>query len=147
MKIDIANQQKIKKINLLALRLLVKKILLALDLLTAKVSLLLCDNDIIIGLNRKYFKKSLPTDVIAFPLSEDRGNDYFGEVVVSVQQAVIQAKELGNDWKQELLLYIIHGILHLTGYDDSTKAKQEAMFKKQEQLLNQILAKNKKLDF
>ena len=86
MKIEIANQQKIKKINLKRLRLYLQTAGSLLNISSKKITFLLCDNACIRKLNKKYFKKSTPTDVIAFSLGDELDKDYLGEVVVSVEE-------------------------------------------------------------
>ena len=62
-----------------------------------------------------------PTDVLTFPLEgDDRGRVLSGEVVVCVPEAVRRARETGEKVERELLLYALHGLLHLCGYDDRT---------------------------
>jgi len=143
--IELTNQQKIKRVNLKQLHKYLKKILVFLsaeggsasggNISSEKLSVLLCDNTLIKKLNKKYFKKSSATDVIAFPLTDGLEPDYLGEVVASVEEAAHTAKKLGCKWQDELRLYLIHGILHLVGYDDCTKVKRARMEKMQEELL------------
>lgn len=64
-------------------------------------------------INRRFLDHDYATDVIAFPLDESDG-----EVVVSAERAIEEAGERGVDATAELLLYVVHGILHLLGYDD-----------------------------
>ena len=66
-----------------------------------------------------------PTDVITFPASEEM--ESAGEIIVSVDHAKMRAEELGVPFSQELSLYIAHGWLHLTGYDDHKEDDQAAM--------------------
>ncbi|MFH1504751.1 MAG: rRNA maturation RNase YbeY [Candidatus Omnitrophota bacterium] len=137
MIVEILNQQKIKKINLGELRKYLSKIFALLGL-SSRISFLLSDNSLIRVLNRKYFQKNYSTDVIAFPLKNELESDYLGEVVVSVEQAVKVSKELGLGWKEELTRYLVHGILHLVGYDDRTKKQRTVMEKKQDEILKEI---------
>ncbi|MCK4912740.1 MAG: rRNA maturation RNase YbeY [Candidatus Omnitrophica bacterium] len=133
--IETTNQQKVKRINLKQLHKDLKRIFVCLDISSKKLSILLCDNAFIKKLNKKYFKKFSVTDVIAFPLADSFQPDYLGEVIVSVEEAVRIAKRLDCRWQDELNLYLIHGILHLIGYDDRTNLKRARMEKKQEELL------------
>jgi len=152
MVVEITNQQKVKRINLKQLNKYLKRIFVCLsskdaclparqgfalggNILSKKLSILLCDNAFIKKLNKKYFKKSSVTDVIAFPLADNLQPDYLGEVIVSVEEAVEVAKKIGCRWQDEVKLYLIHGILHLIGYDDRTNLKRALMEKKQEELL------------
>ena len=64
--------------------------------------------------NRRYRKQSGTTDVLSFPLEE---NGYLGDVVISVETARRQARSLGHGLQTELQLLLLHGVLHLMGYD------------------------------
>ncbi len=83
----------------------------------AKISVALVDDAKIHELNRQFLNHDYPTDVITFPLGEE-GGFFHGEIVVSVDTAKAAAARLGWPVEHELLLYVIHGALHLVGYDD-----------------------------
>lgn len=146
MKIEIINQQKIKRVSLKELSLFLKKAKSLFNIsakikrkkIPAKVSVLLCDNFFIKKLNRKYFKKSGSTDVISFPLPDDFEPGYLGDVVVSVEKAVSVSKQIGCTWKKELVLYIVHGILHLTGFRDGNKKERATMEARQQKIMNKL---------
>ena len=77
------------------------------------------DDPTIRRLHREYLGEDSPTDVMSFVL--ERADDYLeGEVVVSAETACAAAPEYGWPAADELLLYVIHGTLHLVGYDDTT---------------------------
>ena len=65
-------------------------------------------------LNRRYRQQSVATDVLSFPVEE---NGYLGDVVISVETARRQARRLGHGLLRELELLLLHGVLHLMGYD------------------------------
>lgn len=71
------------------------------------------------------------TDVITFP---------YGEILVCAPVAAERAREFGHDTTTELALYIIHGLLHLSGHDDTTPAEARRMAAAQEKILQQALA-------
>jgi len=142
MTIEITNQQKIKKINLKGLRIQLRKVFRLLNISSKNISILLCDNKTIKKLHKRYFKKRYATDVISFPLEDNLDPNYLGEVIVSVQEAVNVASKLNIKWKKELILYIIHGILHLTGYKDRTKKQKEIMRAKEEEVLTALKITN-----
>jgi rRNA maturation RNase YbeY len=80
-----------------------------------------------------------PTDVLTFPLEEDRrGRVLAGEVVVCVPEARRQARARGLAVERELLLYALHGMLHLTGFDDRTDAGYRAMHRTEDMILSQL---------
>ncbi|MBU1367419.1 MAG: rRNA maturation RNase YbeY [Candidatus Omnitrophica bacterium] len=138
--IEIINQQKIKRINLKELREYLKRILIFLDIPSKKISILLCDNKFIRGLNKKFFRKDSSTDVISFPLKDDFDPDYLGEVAISVEEAAKAAKQYANTWQEELVLYLVHGVLHLLDYTDRTKKHKEAMDKKQKEIIKKLFS-------
>lgn len=87
-------------------------------------------------LHRQFMDIDGPTDVLTFELDHDsRGVVTVGEVVVCVPQARRQARIHGTDLKNELLLYAVHGMLHLIGYDDLTDAGYRAMHREEDRIL------------
>ena len=80
-----------------------------------RLSLVYVDDREIEKLNERYLQHQGPTDVLAFPLDPKEG-----EIVVSGETAFNEAKERDIEAQGELLLYTIHGVLHLLGYDDKT---------------------------
>lgn len=93
-------------------------------------------------LNLKYKKRNSPTDVLAFRLAERRGTPgytrFLGDVVISIDTALRQAKVFRSTRKKEIYLYTIHGILHLLGYRDYTKREFHSMQKRQNRILERI---------
>ena len=89
-------------------------------------------------LNRTWRGRDRVTDVLSFVLDE---GPLKGEIVLSYKQAVRQAKEMGHSTRDELLFLIVHGILHLWGYDHEVPQDAKKMFSLQEQIL-----KNLKID-
>lgn len=80
-----------------------------------------------------------PTDVLTFELDHDpRGRVTAGEVVVNVAEARRRAPEHGVSPADELLLYAIHGLLHLSGHDDTTKSAYAKMHRKEDQILTHL---------
>ncbi|MEZ6093092.1 MAG: rRNA maturation RNase YbeY [Pirellulaceae bacterium] len=84
-------------------------------------------------LNRQFLQHDYPTDVLTFPDDRTTESCLYGEIVVSSDTAQTNASELGVDPVGELLLYVVHGVLHLVGLDDHDPAKRMEM-RKQEQL-------------
>lgn len=80
-----------------------------------------------------------PTDVLTFPLDTDaRGNVTAGEVYVCVPEARRQARTNGNKERDEVLLYALHGLLHLSGFDDTTDDAFDRMHRKEDQILTRL---------
>jgi probable rRNA maturation factor len=101
----------------------------------ASISIALVDNATIHMLNQKHLGHDWPTDVISFPLSEPEDLVLSGEVVVSAEMAVLSAAELGVKPDDELQRYVVHGLLHLCGYDDQVEAHALSMHQREEELL------------
>jgi len=93
---------------------------------SGEVSLTIVDDAAMRRLHRRWLGSDRPTDVISFPL-ERSGGRLEGEVVVSAQTACRQASRYGWTPQDELLLYVVHGLLHLVGYDDRSPAERVAM--------------------
>lgn len=93
-------------------------------------------------LNKRYLGHGHDTDVIAFSYppakAKEREDPPFGDVFVSATQARVQAGQLGHPVLDEILTLIIHGTLHLLGYEDSTPKKKAGMFRRQERLLSSM---------
>jgi probable rRNA maturation factor len=93
---------------------------------SAAISLVVVDDETIHDLNRRHLEHDWPTDVLSFVL-EDDGDHLEGEVILSADIAATTADELGNSAAEEQLLYVIHGMLHLVGYDDKSEADAHEM--------------------
>ena len=90
-------------------------------------------------LHKSFLNVSVPTDVLTFPLDHDgRGRVVSGEVVVCVPEARRRAKAEGVAVERELLLYALHGLLHLCGYDDRTDAAFRVMHRMEDQILTRL---------
>jgi len=113
----------------------------------AELSIVLTGDAEVKKLNRVYRKKNKTTDVLSFPLlvgkkfpRGQRGAVVVGDVVISVPQTKRQSAEAGKSFKSELALLLIHGILHLLGYDHITLAQEKRMFGLQNRLLKKFEA-------
>jgi len=113
--------------------------------LNYEVDVSLVDDETIRSLNRKYRKTDRITDVISFAFNDDKLpkdqiNDssipkVLGEIFICIPQALRQAREIGNSDDRELQFLFTHGLLHLLGYDHTTKEGEEIMFPLQETIL------------
>ena len=115
-----------------------------------ELSLVFTDSEKVRQLNRDYRGVDEPTDVLAFyMLPQKEADDSFalppdgvarlGEVIISYPQAVEQSKEQGHSPERELALLIIHGILHLLGYDHEEPEEEAKMRAKERELLEKCL--------
>jgi probable rRNA maturation factor len=106
-----------------------------LDYPDAELSILLVDDQQIANLNKEYLNRKGSTNVIAFPMREGQFNEItpnlLGDVVISVETAAKEAKTSGISMQKRFNQLLIHGILHLLGYDhEQTQAEADRMEKK-----------------
>ncbi len=101
------------------------------------VSLVVVDDREIRRLHREFLGKDSVTDVISFPMQERpvRRGELFGEIVASAQTARRLASELGHSASDELTLYLVHGVLHLLGFDDHDEKNRRIMRRAERQCL------------
>ena len=115
-----------------------------------EVSMVFTDSETVQQLNRDYRGMDEPTDVLAFyMLPQGEGDNFFalppdevtrlGEVIISYTQAMEQAREQGHSPERELALLIVHGILHLLGYDHEKPEEEDEMRKREKELLEKCL--------
>lgn len=101
------------------------------------ISIVLVNDKKIQELNKIYRKKNKVTDVLSFGDWNDK--EFLGEVIICLPQAKQQAKKFGTSLKQELTRLLIHGILHLAGFDhEKSKSEEKKMFKLQEEIIEKI---------
>lgn len=105
-----------------------------------ELTIVLTDDTEVHELNRQYRQVDAPTDVLSFPVGEtdlDSGNFYLGDIVLSVPRAAQQAQAEGRLVEDELRLLVVHGVLHLLGYDHADDAEQAEMWAEQAAILCQ----------
>jgi probable rRNA maturation factor len=139
----ITSNQKLVKLDRAGLRRDVRKALELLGVGERELSLLFVDDEGIRTINRDYLRRDRPTNVIAFSLSEgsfgEVNPDILGDVVVSVETAGREAKAAGIPVGDAILNLVIHGILHLTGYDhEGTGGRARVMSAVQEAIFLEI---------
>ena len=143
MEILIKNQQKIKKVNQKKIERIIKKVLqnLKVDEET-EISVLFTDDKFIRTLNNKYRGINTPTDVLSFSLQEGaikspevESDKLLGDIIISVETAQRQADNLNHSMEKELTVLLIHGLLHLTGYDHEKGQDYRVMREKESEIL------------
>ncbi len=114
----------------------------AFDILKAplwELSIALVGDSSMSDLHQRFLGISGPTDVLTFPLDCDpHGRVLSGEIVICVPYAVRQARLRGIEVGRELLLYALHGTLHLAGFDDKTASGFRRMHRKEDQILTAL---------
>ena len=89
----------------------------------AEISVAIVDDPTIRQLNQQYLQHDYETDVISFVLDwNETARALLGQLIVSTDTAAMLAQDIGSTMQEELLLYVIHGMLHLVGYDDKQPA-------------------------
>ena len=136
-RIDLANEQSRVKLDEHRLRRAVEMILADAGFGSAVVSLAVVDDETMAGLHWQYLGKDETTDVLSFPLKNDDGQ-LEGEVVVSAETAATVAGWYNWTPEDELLLYAIHGVLHLVGFRDTTPEEQVTMRQRETYYLNRF---------
>lgn len=131
--VEIANLQKYYEINKSKIRKVVK-VVLNKEVKSAKLSIAFVDNEEIKRLNERFLGSNEVTDVIAFPLN-NKEDILSGEIVISVETAVKVANRKKSNVEGEIILYLVHGILHLLGYNDNNKKNATIMHEKESEIL------------
>jgi probable rRNA maturation factor len=119
-----------------------------------ELSVTLVNNEQIRELNKEYRGIDKETDVLSFPLEDEESEemiflpeedeefaDYLsslGDIVISIPKTIEQAEEFGHSLERELAFLLVHGFLHLLGFDHETEDEEREMFAKQDEILNAL---------
>jgi probable rRNA maturation factor len=109
--------------------------------LDVDLSIVLTDNARLHELNLNYLGVDAPTDVLSFPASEtdpETGARYLGDILISIPRAQEQADAAGHPLESEVQLLIVHGMLHLLGYDHAEPDEKDRMWKAQGEILESL---------
>jgi probable rRNA maturation factor len=134
--IEVINVHPKLKVNKSSLKNLIKGIVNRLNLKIKDVSVVLVDDDYIRELNKKYRKIDSPTDVLSFSMEEDK---VWGDIYISLDTAIRQAQLQGWELEKEIRFLMVHGFLHLVGYDDETEEGYNQMMSLTNELLDLCL--------
>ena len=119
---------------------------------SSEVSLLITDQRRIHELNREYLDEDRPTDVLSFPMmpeakdgsafvSPPDGLTHLGEIIISLPQAISQAETQGHSLDREMAVLIVHGVLHLLGYDHDAPERETLMQAREREILDSLEVK------
>ena len=139
--IEIANQQVHLPLDRRLVRRAVRRVLRDAGLRKARISVAVVDDETIARLNWRYLHHRGPADVLSFVLDQSDGLE--GEVVVGAQTALRAAPQYGWPPHDELLLYVVHGTLHLVGHDDANPALRAEMQERETAVLRGLGIKRK----
>lgn len=142
--IYIENRQETINVNIEQIKQSLNAILNILECQNKEISLLFVNDEQIIRINRDYMGRNCPTNVISFSMSEGEfgeiNPDILGDIVISVETALRNANEENIDFEDEVEFLLIHGLLHLLGYNHENTSKNEAeiMHKKEQDIFCQL---------
>src|SRR3954454_7242445 len=137
-RIKVASPQDVVPLDRARLREVARAVLEGEGVAAASVSLAFVDNPTIHRLNKQFLDHDEPTDVLTFPLSGPDAKTLEGEIVIGAEVARAQAAERGHDEQAELALYVIHGLLHLCGFDTPTAKSAKVMRERERHYLQQL---------
>jgi len=109
--------------------------------LDSELTIVLTDDPQLRKLNREYLGIDAPTDVLSFPVSEsnpETGVPYIGDIIISMPYAARSAKKTGHGLESEVQLLVVHGALHLLGYDHAKPEEKARMWKAQTEILESL---------
>jgi probable rRNA maturation factor len=135
--IEVNNQQPHQCVDIQQLHNAARAVLQGEGISVATISIAVVDDATIHSLNCRYLKHDYPTDVLSFVL-DDAAAGLDGEVIVSAETAARQCGHYGWSAQDELVLYTVHGVLHLVGYDDQRPQQAEQMRARERLYLNQL---------
>jgi probable rRNA maturation factor len=158
MSVIVANRQRGRKINLRLLKKIANGLLAELEIENAEIGICLVAAPEMTRLNEKFLKHKGSTDVIAFDYNGNTnpGGQRFvapqkiraltkrcppsihGEIFVCVDEAVLQARKFGTSWQSEVIRYMVHGVLHLLGFDDSSAGARRKMKREENRRLGKL---------
>ena len=154
MTISAINRQHTRKINLHLLRQIINALLAELKIRDAELEINLVAAVEMARLNETFLQHAGPTDVITFDYTNHGGQCFIttskvrattkrcrplhGEIFICVEEAVRQGRKFQASWQTEIVRYVIHGVLHLLGYDDSRVGEHRKMKQEENRLLRQL---------
>ena len=130
-RVVVSNRQRRLKINTRLLAEIAERALELVPADAAQLSIVLVNDSTITKLNAQYHATPAATDILSFDYGKGQG-----ELIISVEHAIGQAKRFRSTPARELVLYVIHGILHLHGYDDTTPRRRVRMRNAERRLLD-----------
>lgn len=133
--VDVTSAAGVRTLSGAAFREIVRHVCSKQKVRTAEFSFVVVNDTMIRAINKKFLKHDYVTDVITFPLEQQR---IVAEIYINAQQMRRQAKENGVTMKNEMTRLIVHGILHALGYDDLTAAAKRTMDSIQERYVAEL---------
>lgn len=146
MRVTILNRQRRRRIDTARLKQITRALLAELKIPDAELGIHLVSAKHMAQVNWQYLQHEGSTDVITFDHSEASGagdglpRRLYGELFVCVDDAARQAVEFGTTWRSEVVRYVVHGVLHLLGYDDLKPELRRKMKRAENRLVRRLEA-------
>jgi len=136
----VLNRQRGIKVNTRLLRWMTRYLLESLlDCEQYDLAVIVIGDPEMTRLNREHLRHGGTTDVITFDYNDPaQPKRICGEIFVSIGQAAAQARQFRTNWPSELARYVVHGVLHLSGYDDTSPARRRRMKTAEDRLVKQL---------
>jgi rRNA maturation RNase YbeY len=142
-QVSVSNRQQAVKLDVGRMKRHARRILFEMGFIKAELSLAFVGDAEMRLLNAAYRRKNEPTDVLAFAMTEGRFRDInphvLGDVVISAETATFQAQRDGRPVRDELDALLVHGILHVIGYDHERSPADARIMRAKERTLRQLL--------
>lgn len=98
------------------------------------INFIICNDDYLYKMNKKYLKSKMLTDILTFPMAED-AKTISADIYISIERVRDNSKQFKQQVKKELARVMIHGLLHLMGYDDQDEESKKKMREKENQYM------------
>ena len=139
MRVTVCNRQRRWKVNTRLLRQIATRALVLVGATEDRLNIVLVDDAAVARLNQQFHHREGPTDILTFDYG---AGEVTGELVISVEHAIAQAKRFRSTPSRELALYAIHGVLHLHGHDDLSPRPRARMRAAERRLLVRLEAEH-----
>jgi probable rRNA maturation factor len=140
-EIAVANRQRTRRLDRKLINQLAEDALNDLNIERAELGINFVSAKEMARVHEQFMNIAGSTDVITFDHGSEPPSKVHGEIFISVEDAIVQAREFKTTWQSEVARYVIHGILHLLGFDDLQAAARKRMKRAENQLLKKIEAR------
>jgi len=136
----VRNRQRARPLNTKFLRDIVRTLLVEeLSRDDFEIGISIVGEQAMTRMNEGYLRHQGSTDVISFDYTDARRPKFLtGEIFVCLDEALVQARRFRVSWQNELVRYVVHGILHLSGFDDKTAAAHRKMKREEDRLMKNL---------
>jgi probable rRNA maturation factor len=137
-EIVVANRQRVRRLDRKLIEQIARAVLSKLGVGSAELGLIFVAANEMAKVHEQFMNLGGSTDVITFDYGSEPPRQVHGDIFISVEDAIAQAREFKATWQSEIARYVIHGVLHLLGYDDLRAEARRAMKREENRLLKKI---------